>query len=58
MLDLPHVVEPEPVGELDLLERLAQQLRLAVGAPRPRQLVLVEDPEPHVESIPRYPLRA
>ena len=30
VLDLPHVVEPQPVGELDLLERLAEQLGLAV----------------------------
>jgi hypothetical protein len=24
VLDLPHIVEPEPVGERDLLERVAQ----------------------------------
>ena len=51
VLDLPHVVEPEPVGELDLLERVEQELRLAAVGPRPGQLVLVEDPEPHGRSM-------
>ena len=47
VLDLPHVVDAEPVGELALLERLLQQLVLGVVAPRTRELVLVEDPELH-----------
>ena len=51
VLDLPHVVEPEPVGELDLLERVEQELRLAAVGPRPGELVLVEDPEPHAGRI-------
>src|SRR5689334_22069283 len=51
MLDLPGVVVAEPVGELDLGERVLQQLVFAPGAPRPRQLVLVEDAELHV-SLP------
>ena len=51
MLDLPHVVEPEPVGELDLLERVEQELRLAGVGPRPGELVLVEDSEPHGRSM-------
>ena len=47
VLDLPRVVVAEAVGQLDLVERLVQQPMLAVLVPRPRQLVLVEDPELH-----------
>src|SRR6266852_6750443 len=47
MLDLPGVVVAELVGELDLAERVLQELVLALGAPRPRQLVFVEDAEFH-----------
>ena len=47
VLDLPHVVDAELVGELDLLERVLEQLVLGVVGPRPRQLVLVEDAELH-----------
>src|SRR4051794_33593595 len=47
VLDLPRVVDPDPVGVLDLLERVLDQLVLGVGRPRPRQLVLVEDAEFH-----------
>ena len=52
VLDLPDVVEAEPVGELDLLERV----RRAGGAPAsvlpgPGQLVLVEDAEPHARIV-------
>ena len=47
MLDRPHVVEAEPVGQHDLLQRVAQEVRFAALSPRPGELVLVEDPEPH-----------
>ena len=47
VLDLPRVVVAEPVRQLDLVERVLDQVVLAVGGPRPRQLVLVEDPELH-----------
>ena len=48
VLDLPDVVEAEPVGELDLVERVAEQRVLAALAlPGPGVLVLVEDPEAH-----------
>ena len=47
VLDLPRVVVAEPVGELDLVERLVEQLVLVVATPRLRELVLVEDPELH-----------
>src|ERR1700730_8784485 len=51
MLDLPGVVVAQPVGELDLGQRILQQLVLALGTPRPRELVLVEDAEFH-GSVP------
>ena len=47
VLDLPDVVEPEPVGELALLERVLDQLVLGVLRPRARQRVLVEQTELH-----------
>ncbi len=47
VLDLPAVLDAEPVGELALLEGVAEQLVLGLGTPRPRQLVLVEDAELH-----------
>ena len=43
VLDLPGMVVAQPVGELDLAERILQELVLAPGTPRPRELVLVED---------------
>ena len=51
MLDLPRVVDPEPVGELDLLEGVVDQALLVVGLPGPRQLVLVEDAELHGRTV-------
>src|SRR3954452_4455990 len=53
VLDLPHGVKADAVGDLDLLERVVQQPVLAVLAPRARQLVLVEDPEPHRANASR-----
>src|SRR4029450_13379484 len=53
VLDLPHVVEADPVGQLDLVEGVREQLVLALGPPGAGQLVLVEDAEPH-----RVPSRA
>ena len=50
VLDLPHVVDPDAVGQLDLLERVVDELLLVVRAPRPGELVLVEDAEPHGRS--------
>jgi len=41
------VIDAEPVRELDLVERVLEQALLAVRCPRPRKLVLVEDPESH-----------
>ena len=53
VLDLPDVVDPQPVGQLHLLERVGQQLGfvgLAFGA---GELVLVEEAEPHLALTAR-----
>ena len=50
VLDLPHVLDAERVGELDLLERVLDQLVLGAVVPRTPDLVLVEDPELHRRS--------
>jgi hypothetical protein len=50
MLDQPDAVEPKPVGELDLLEGIGQQLSFVAGPPRPGQLMLVEQAKAHGAS--------
>ena len=59
VLDLPDVVDPEPVGERALLERLLEHAVLGVGVPGARELVLVEDPELHspAHSHPFFAMR-
>jgi hypothetical protein len=47
MLDFPCVIDAEPIGQLDLVERILKQLQLVAVMPRPRQLMLVEDSEFH-----------
>src|SRR5262249_25059702 len=47
MLDLPGVVVGKLVGELDLGERILQELVFALRSPRARALMLVEDAELH-----------
>ena len=47
VLDLPGVVDAEPVGQLDLVERVLEELLLAALDPRARELMLVEDAELH-----------
>ena len=47
MLDLPGEIDAEPIGELHLIERLLEELELGAFGPRPRQLMLVENPETH-----------
>ena len=47
VLDRPRVVEPQPVGQLDLGQRVLHQLVLVVGTPGLGQLQLVEDAEFH-----------
>ena len=56
VLDHPHVVDAEPVGERALLECLLEHAVLGVGIPGARDLVLVEDAELHVRHPPvRFP---
>jgi hypothetical protein len=45
VFDLPDLIDAEPVGEFDLIERLLIKLQLGILAPGLRQLVLVEKPE-------------
>jgi hypothetical protein len=47
VLDLPHVLEAQGVGERDLLERVLKQPVLRAVRPRSAHLVLVEDAELH-----------
>src|SRR5262245_39533853 len=47
VLDLPGEVDAEPVGELDLVERLLKEPEFVAVMPRPRELVLVKDAEFH-----------
>src|SRR5262245_47302525 len=47
VLDNPGIVVSEPVGQLDLGERVLEDVVLALFGPRPRDLVLVEDAESH-----------
>ena len=59
VLDLPDVVEADAIGQLHLVERVHEQQPL-VGAllPRPRHLVLVEDPEAHCRAADATASRA
>jgi hypothetical protein len=47
---LPRVVEAEPVGELDLIERVPRELVLVVVTPWLRKLVFIENSELHTCS--------
>src|SRR5207302_11219433 len=51
VLDLPRVVVAEPVGQLDLGQRVLEQAVLAVRAPGARELVLVDDAELHGATL-------
>ena len=55
VLDLPEVLHPEPVGQLDLVEGVGDQLLFAGLAPGSGQLVLVEDPELHAQLLSASP---
>jgi hypothetical protein len=53
MLDLPDVVDAEPIGELNLVERLLVETQLGLLTSRLRQLMLVEQSEFHrTVSVP------
>ncbi len=51
VLHLPGVIDAEPVGQLDLGQRVLEELELGPVFPGPRQLVLVEDPESHGQLL-------
>src|SRR5580704_981625 len=50
MLDFPHVVDAELVGELDLVECVPKQLQLRSLCPRTRQLMLIKSSQLHFFS--------
>ncbi len=52
MLDHPGGVVAEPVGKLDLIEGILEELQLAVRFPGAGQLQLVENAELHERSLP------
>ncbi len=45
MLDLPRVVDAEPIGEFDLIECLLKHFMLGAFTPGARELVFVKNPE-------------
>src|SRR5271166_4307633 len=47
VFDLPGEIDADAVGELNLIERLAEQFQFVAVVPGTRQLVLVEDSEAH-----------
>ena len=53
MLDEPCAVDADPVGELDLFERLGEDARFVAVFPRARHLMLEEQPESHDSSARR-----
>jgi hypothetical protein len=50
MLDFPRVVDTQPIGEGNLVERIAEHAMFVTVVPRPRELVFIEDAESHVGS--------
>ena len=50
VLDEPGAVDADPVGELDLLERLGEDAGFVAVLPRARHLMLEEQPESHASS--------
>src|SRR5215831_12216738 len=47
MLDFPHVVDAESVGQLDLVKRVLKQFQFLARRPGTRQLMLIEGAEFH-----------
>src|SRR6185437_5951937 len=58
VLDLPGEIVAEPVGQLDLIERVLIEGQLAIGHPRPRHLQLIENPEFHMPIPSRVSARS
>src|SRR5208337_1635031 len=55
MFDQPHVIDPDFVGQFDLIQRLLEAVVLGIRSPRAGQLMFVEDPKLH--SFLRRPPR-
>jgi hypothetical protein len=51
MLHLPGVVVAEPIGQLDLIERIGEQLVFAIFGPRTWQLEFIKNAEFHDASL-------
>jgi hypothetical protein len=54
VLNFPHLIEAQLVGQDDLLQRLLIDPVLVYGSPGPHHRMLVEDSEFH-DFPPRYP---
>jgi hypothetical protein len=50
------VVDPDPIGELDLLDRFLNQPEFRVFFPGSRKLKLVENPKSHLALLYLYEL--
>ncbi len=55
MLDFPHVIDADFVGEFDLVERVLDQFQFRAGTPRTGQLMFVERPKFHRRFLPLPP---
>src|SRR5579885_2828072 len=51
MLDFPHVVDSEPVGEFDLVECILKEFQFRPGRPWAGKLVFVEGSELHAAMV-------
>ena len=52
VLHFPRVIDAEPVGKLDLRQRVLEELELGSLIPRAGELVLVENAELHLPHFP------
>ncbi len=52
MLDFPHMIDAQLVGQLDLIERILEKLEFGAFFPRTRQLMLVERSQFHGGRTP------
>jgi hypothetical protein len=53
VFDLPDIVEAQGIGQLDLVERVLEQLQLQAFGPRPGKLVFIEDAKSHRRPDPQ-----
>src|ERR1700674_3069565 len=62
MLHFPHVVDAEPIGELDLVQGVLKKLQLQAGLPWARKLMFIKGAELHLlwppKKIARYTLNS